>query len=418
MTEHVAVIGSGMAGLTAAHILRASGRSVTVFEAAAHPGMAAQTVDMLPAGWVDVPLRVMTETGWKSVLALCNSLGVGTFPIDCPVSFSWNDGSTWFRTGTIQVGGRLFPSLGSLRFINRSAIVIGRDLRRLARDLDHSPPEHETLAEFFTSRNYSPIFWQGFIFPLLGTITTCSKRFLLDYPAANLLVLLRDILFGSRMRRLQGGTRALVSKLAEDLNWITGSPVVSLTQNSSGVTITNARGEKGEFARVVIAAQANHMDFLATETYAREQNILKHFVFDQGELVVHTDPSCMPERKSDWAPLNYRMDKDFKQDMFTVWVNPIEPSLKSDAPLFQSWNPTVTLDPSKIMHRVTMQRAVVRPEQEKHWQALSDLHRESDRRVYFCGAWASAGVPLLESAVRSAINVARLMNVNVAWDPK
>ena len=111
------------------------------------------------------------------------------------------------------------------------------------------------------------------------------------------------------------------------------------------------------------------------------------------------------------------MDKDFKRDMFTVWVNPIEPSLKSDAPLFQSWNPSLNLDESKVIHRVTMQRAVVRPEQEKYWKALDELHRESDRRVYFCGAWASAGVPLLESAVRSAINVARLMNVNVAWDP-
>ena len=88
--------------------------------------------------------------------------------------------------------------------------------------------------------------------------------------------------------------------------------------------------------------------------------------------------------------------------MFTVLVNAVEPTLAAAEPVLQTWNPLYEPDPETVLARVPLQRAVVHTGTAEIHRTLAGWHAEPDRRVFYSGSWAYPGVPLLESAVRSA----------------
>ncbi|SFX09782.1 FAD-dependent oxidoreductase [Marinospirillum alkaliphilum] len=401
MTYSIAVIGSGMAGLAAAYRARCTGHDVTVFEALDSHGMDAHAMTF-NGGLVDVPLRVMSPDDWPGVLQLAKGVGVGTFSVRTYTSCSWINRQTWFRSGEIPILG--WPFVGSWRYLNIRALRMGWgiwQLKRLTRKLEQQGTEL-TLGEILEQHRFDPLFWRGLVLPILTTICTCEEKHLLNWPAAQLLSLLRGILHGSELYRLEGGTSALVKGLSENLKLYSGSPVAQVEENNEGVKVYNQRGDGGVFDRVIVATQANQLDFLDNTQFAEEQKMLANIRFDSGELWVHQDQRFMPAKKQDWTALNFQMDEALKKPMFTVWVNQVEPTLKGCAPVFQTWNPLYEPAPDTVLARIPLERAVVHPGTAQVHEALNQWHDQPGRKVFFCGSWAYEGVPLLESAVRSA----------------
>ena len=91
--------------------------------------------------------------------------------------------------------------------------------------------------------------------------------------------------------------------------------------------------------------------------------------------------------------------------MFTVWVNAVEPSLTARPVVLQTWNPLFAPEARCVHARVPLQRAVVHAGTAAILAQLEDWHRQPGRRIFYCGSWAHPGVPLLETAVRSAQKV-------------
>lgn len=414
MRENMAVIGSGMAGLAAARILKDAGHDVTVFEAVDARGMDAHSRHV-HGGLVDVPLRVMSPLAWRSVLALARHVGVGTFEVDTYAACSHLDGNTWFRSSRMPLTG--WPMVGSWRFLNFRSARIALGFWQLSAALKTISDEQTTLGDFLAKNDFDPAFWRGLMLPLLMTICTCSEQHLLAWPAQPLLQLLDTIVHGATLRRLQGGTPALVKGLGQGVKFVSGSPVVSLRQNEDVVAVTNARGEGGFFQRVIVATAANQTDFLKTGPFARERAALSGIRFDRGELWVHGDRRFLPRRKRDWSALNYHMAPDFSAAMFTVLVNRVEPSLSTAPPVLQTWNPLFEPHPDTVISRTPLARAVVHGGTQKALATLQQLHAEPGRRVFFAGSWAFPGVPLLESAVRSSVAVTKHLNVSPVWLP-
>lgn len=411
MTYSIAVIGSGMAGLAAAYRARLAGHNVTVFEARNGHGMDAHalTVD---GGLVDVPLRVMSADTWPSVLQLAKEVGVDTFEIGLDASCSWTNRHTWFRSGEVPVLG--LPFVGSLRYLGGRALRMGWGIWQLKRLTRRLKLENNgaTLGEILEQHDFDPLFWRGLVLPILTTICTCEEKHLLNWPAAQLLSLLDSTIHGSDICRLKGGTSALVEGLAKDLVLHSGSPVAQVEVGEGGVKVYNQRGEGGVFDRVIVATQANELSFLDNTQFGDELEILGNIGFDSGELWVHQDPRFMPAKKQDWSALNFQMDEALEKPMFTVWVNKVEPTLDGRAPVFQTWNPLFEPNPDTVLARVPLDRAVVHPGTARVHEALSQWHRQPGRKVFFCGSWAYEGVPLLESAVRSASAVVDAINQN------
>ena len=259
-----------------------------------------------------------------------------------------------------------------------------------------------TVKEFIKQQKVDPLFWKGLLYPLLTTICTCDEKSIDHWPAMQILDLLQKIVFGVRLRRIEGGTKALAEKLGKGLNFKSGIYVKDLSEEPSGIFLRSQNEDFGPFDNVICAVQANHLNFLPKH-YDLEKNILNSFPYDSGTLWIHSDKNFMPKRKEDWSALHYQVKRDFSNSMFSVWVNPIEPTIAKHTPIFQTWNPIFEPRPEKVYKAVSMERAVVSGKNQNLIKELNNLQQLPSRKVFFCGSYAAPGVPLLESAVRSAI---------------
>ena len=416
MKKRIAVIGSGIAGLTSGWLCREAGAEVTILESHANRGMGTHTqflnVEGGESGHVDVPLRVMSPHAWPTVLELCEKLGVKTYEVDTQIACSWLNSRTWFRSSKIQFGSRMFPWVPLNYLLRQETYRMILGFIRLFKSDQDLLDSDLTLKEFSDQHRIDPLFLKGLLYPLLTTICTCDEKTIDHWPAMQILDLLKKIVFGARLRRIQGGTKALAEKLGEGLNLQKGIRVEKLVEKSSEIFLHSKNATFGPFDYVICAVQANQLNFLP-EQYSSESKLLNSFPYDSGTLWVHRDVRFMPERKQDWSPLHFQMDKDFSQFMFSVWVNPVEPTIFHHEPVLQTWNPLFEPKSEKVIVAVPMERAVVNQGNHNLLKELDLLHKFPYRNVFFCGSYAAPGVPLLESAVCSAIKVVR----HLGFDP-
>ncbi|MCO8097407.1 FAD-dependent oxidoreductase [Acinetobacter lwoffii] len=408
----IAVIGSGMAGLATARILQDAGHHITIFEALPGRGMDSHSLEF-EGGLIDAPLRVMNPYLWKNTLSLATHLGIKTYPVRTYMACSWlfeDKTETWLTTSRSRIGN--IPIINNRKGLQQYGWRLVKGLLQLKVALTKffkSKNQDISLAEFINRNEIEEVFWHGAVMPVLYTICTCNPKTIGEWPAKPLLIFLRQLTDGDALLRLQGGTPALVDKLIEGIHIEDGSAITLVQEQGDQVKVENAAGYSKLFDRVIVATPTTKIEeFLDPVQFASEIELLKKFKFEQGELVIHTDASVMPPKRKDWAVLSYMMDRKFTRQQFTVWLNSIEPSLVGKSAVFQTWRPVTDIDPKKVIKSVMLTRAVVDANTVALNKELQQRHLDANRKVFFCGSWSCDGLPILESAVTSAMKIAEI----------
>ena len=408
----IAVIGSGMAGLATARILKDAGHNITIFEALTGRGMDSHSTEF-EGGLIDAPLRVMNPHLWKNTLSLATYLGIKTYPVRTYMACSWlfeDRTETWLTTTRSRIGN--FPIINNRKGLQQYGWRLVKGMLQLKTAIAKffkSKDQDITLAEFINQHDIEEVFWYGAVMPVLYTICTCNPKTIGEWPAKPLLIFLRQLTDGDALLRIQGGTPALVDKLIENINIQSGSAISKVTEQGDKVLVENNKGEQQLFDRVVVATPTTKIEeFLDPVQFADDIALLKQFRFEQGQLVIHTDPSVMPPKRKDWSVLSYMMDRKFTRQQFTVWLNSVEPSLVGKNAVFQTWQPVTEIDPKKVISTVTLTRAVVDSQTVALNKELQQRHKSANRKVFFCGSWSCDGLPILESAVTSAMHIAEI----------
>ena len=408
----IAVIGSGMAGLATARILKDAGHNITIFEALTGRGMDSHSTEF-EGGLIDAPLRVMNPHLWKNTLSLATYLGIKTYPVRTYMACSWlfeDRTETWLTTTRSRIGN--FPIINNRKGLQQYGWRLVKGMLQLKTAIAKffkSKDQDITLAEFINQHDIEEVFWHGAVMPVLYTICTCNPKTIGEWPAKPLLIFLRQLTDGDALLRIQGGTPALVDKLIENINIQSGSAISKVTEQGDKVLVENNKGEQQLFDRVVVATPTTKIEeFLDPVQFADDIALLKQFRFEQGQLVIHTDPSVMPPKRKDWSVLSYMMDRKFTRQQFTVWLNSVEPSLVGKNAVFQTWQPVTEFDPKKVISTVTLTRAVVDSQTVALNKELQQRHKSANRKVFFCGSWSCDGLPILESAVTSAMHIAEI----------
>ena len=345
----IAVIGSGMAGLATARILKDAGHNITIFEALPGRGMDSHSIEF-EDGLIDAPLRVMNPHLWKNTLSLATHLGIKTYPVRTYMACSWlfeDRTETWLTTSRTRIGN--FPIINNRKGLQQYGWRLVKGMLQLKTAIAKffkSKNQDITLAEFINRNEIEEVFWHGAVMPVLYTICTCDPKTIGEWPAKPLLVFLRQLTDGDALLRLQGGTPALVDKLIEGIHIQSGAAITRVHQQEDDVIVENSAGQSQTFDRVVIATPTTKVqDFLDNQQFAEDIELLKQFKFEQGDLVIHTDQTVMPPKRKEWAVLSYMMDRKFTRQQFTVWLNAIEPTLVGKTPVFQTWRPVTEIDP-------------------------------------------------------------------------
>ena len=410
----IAIIGSGMAGLAAARILQDAGHHITIFEALAGRGMDSHSLDF-EGGIIDAPLRVLNPHLWKNTLSLAAYLGIETFAVRTFMACSWLDAEqhseTWLTTSRSRFGN--VPILNHYQELQRYGWRLLKGFVQLKFALHQffkSENQDISLAKFINQNHIDSVFWHGTVMPVLYTICTCQPKTLGEWPAKPLLEFIQQLMQGEALYRMKGGTSALVNRLIEGIQIYSGAAVQTVEQQGEQVWVANTQGIRQSFDRVIIATPTPVIEqFLTQPEFAEDLALLKQFKFEQGDLVIHSDPKVMPSARQDWAVLSYMMDRNFSQQQFTVWLNKIEPTLVDKSAVFQTWCPVLKIDPEKIIAQVKLTRAVVDAQTLALNKTLQQRHLQLNRKVFYCGSWSCDGMPILESAVTSAMRIAEIM---------
>ena len=416
----IAIVGTGIAGLTAGWLMEQAGHDIVLFERLSTFGMAAHAVEIdndFGSFTVDVPPRMFNDVQWPNLVGLYERLGVEFEPVELSKSYSHPGQKSYlYLNGSLQP--KLSPSL-----LGKTPRRISADARKMMNGVSQTPDIGNglTLRDFLSNNQYSDEFVYEFLYPSLSsTVCTCSYQSLDDYPASLILKTLVDIIgldFSSSrpLMRTRFGTHDVAKRLAANLDGIRfNTTIVSATSDSRQVRVISESGDKQAetvFDHLIVATQANQSLKFLSNLPPHERKILATFQYEAIETVVHNDPSLLPPGKSNWAAFNFVSDS--KASMCSVWANRFQPGLACNTDIFQTINPIVEVKAEHQLARRTLQRPVVTQRSENAWQAISELHAQPDRRIWYCGSYASHGVPLLESGVVSSLNVATALGIEL-----
>lgn len=410
----IAVIGGGIAGLVAAWRL-SQRHAVTLFERHALPGFVASSVTLdavAPGLRVDVPLRVFYPGYYPTLTRLYAELGVATQPVDYAATFSDGSDHAYFRWRNARLADWSLPyvlpqdvaSLRGLRIVQGAL----RFQARVRAALSAGDLRGASIGEFVAAERIAPEFVDGLLLPAIATIATCSTADARAYPADVVAGYATAGLSRQSVRRASDGADAVAAKLLAGISRVqcnAGVQAVRRPSRVAQVLVRHAAGEEA-FDHVVFATQANHALALLADAAPDEAAALAAFRYRALEVLMHGDTALMPRRRADWSPVNARVCDDHEQPESTIWINRVQPGLRHAAPLFQTVMPQRSPREDSILGHARFERPLVGAGSAAALEALQQLHAQPGRRVWWCGSYAEAGVPLLESAVRSAMAVA------------
>jgi predicted NAD/FAD-binding protein len=401
----VAIIGAGVSGLVAAHLLHGT-HEITVFESADYVGGHTNTVTVGDQQ-VDTGFIVFNDRNYPRFERLLGRLRVPWQPSN--MSFSVSDVRGDFEYSGSSPSG-LFAKRSHLAtpwFLRMIA-----DLVRFNRDAGKllASREDPALLDWLGARGYSDAFVERLIVPQASAVwsadpaqmSTFPARFMAEFFANHGMLGFRD---RPRWRTIKGGSRRYVEAISHP--WHDrirlGSPVEAVQRHDDHVAIT-VRGttEPERFDEVVIGAHADQALAMLVDPSDREREILGAFPYQANEAVLHTDRSLLPRRRRAWASWNYHLlDEPSSLPTVTYHMNRLQ-SLRSDREFCVTLNRTAAIDPAHVIRRIPYAHPVYTAAGVQAQARHGEI--SGQRRTHFCGAYWGWGFH--EDGVKSGARVA------------
>lgn len=407
----IAIIGSGIAGLTSAYLLNRR-HDITVFEAGAWVGGHTHTVDVQVDGQsyaVDTGFIVFNNWTYPNFIRLLNQLGVGfkdtemSFSVSDPVSgveYNGHNLNSLFAQRSNLISPKFWSMVRDILRFNREAL---NDLnqQRIVRDM--------TLGDYLKANAYSERFIQHYIVPMGAAIWSMSLHDMLGFPLQFFVRFFKNHGLLSVSDRpqwcvVEGGSSSYIAPLTESFKQRIrlNCPVSQVERDADGVTLHSRQGSE-RFDKVVFACHSDQALALLAQPSRIETDILGALPYADNDVVLHTDTRLLPKRPLAWASWNYRLGGPTDQPAAVTYDMNILQGIQSDTTFCVSLNQTAAIDPSKILARYTYahpQYSLAGTQAQARWEELLGANHS-----YFCGAYWANGFH--EDGVVSALRIAR-----------
>ncbi|MDA5140346.1 FAD-dependent oxidoreductase [Streptomyces sp. AD681] len=417
--RRTAVVGSGVAGLTAAYVLGRQHR-VTLYEADDRLGGHAHTHDLtVPDGRVhrvDSGFIVHNRRTYPNLLRLFDELGVATQESEMSMSVRC-EGCGLEYAGARGPAGLLARPRNALhgpylRMLAQVPRFHEAARRLLAEDADRAL----TLGGFLDREGFSPYFRAHFMTPVVSAVWSCDAATALRYPAAYLFRFLHHhgmlAVGGSPVwRTVTGGSRSYVDRIAERLPDVrTATPVRTVTRHADGVDVTAADGTTDTYDHLVVAVHPDQALELLADPTPEEKEVLGAFRYSRNATLLHTDTALLPRSRGARSSWNYLMPScDAGADRVRVSYDMNRLQRLDAADTY-----VVTLggedrvDPARVLARTTYDHPVYTPESVAAQRRLPELRTPV---TAYAGAYHGWGFH--EDGCRSG--VAAAASLGVTW---
>ncbi len=420
--RRVAVVGSGVAGLTAAYVASRTGH-VTLFEADDRLGGHADT-HVVEEGFrrlaIDTGFIVHNRRTYPTLLRLFAELGVPTQESD--MSMSVRDDATGLEwAGALGASG-VFPTWrnltrpGYLRMLGEIP-RFHRRARRLLASTENAAGSHAadtTLREFLEQGRFSAYFIRHFMEPVVAAVWSCDPELSLDYPARYLFAFLQHhgmlAIFGSpTWRTVTGGSREYVTRVAAALPEIrTGSKVTSVLETPTGVELTDGNGTVSTYDAVVIATHPAQALTMLAEPTAGQRDVLGAMPYSSNTALLHTDTTLMPRAERARASWNFLRPRDAKGHVTVTYDLTRLQRLDTKTRYLVTLGGEDLVDPATVLERMEYEHPLYTPESVAAQRRLPSINTE---RIAFAGAYHGWGFH--EDGARSGLAAAE--HLGLEW---
>ncbi|PSU36032.1 NAD(P)/FAD-dependent oxidoreductase [Photobacterium lutimaris] len=408
----IAIIGSGISGLTCAHYLDKH-HDITVFEANDYIGGHTATVDVEVASGqyaIDTGFIVFNDRTYPKFERLLSEIGVCGEPTE--MSFSVNN-----ALNGLEYNGHHLMSMFAQKtnILNPTFYRFIFDILRfnkLAKEVDLVTETSQTLGEFLSAHKFNSYFCENYILPMGAAIWSSTLSDMRQFPFTFFVRFFRnhgllDVSNRPQWYVIPGGSREYVKHLIIPFKdkIRRACPVTSVKRTHGKVAVT-ANGISEIFEQVIFACHSDQALNMLVDSTEAENKILGELKYQKNDVVLHTDESLLPKRKAAWASWNYHLGNnengqwEDKQTTLTYNMNILQ-GIESPETFCVTLNQTDQIAPEKILRKFVYSHPVFSTESIKAQQCREQINGVDS--TWYCGAYWYNGFH--EDGVRSALDV-------------
>lgn len=408
----IAIIGSGIAGLSAAYYLHRE-HDISLFESADRLGGHTATVDVQLDGRhyaIDTGFIVYNDWTYPGFIQLLSELGVASqatrmsFSVRCEQSgleYAGSNLNSLFAQRRNLVNPRYLRMLADIVRFNREAPA-ELDSGRLN--------EAMTLGAYLQQKGYSQAFCRHYLIPMTAAIWSAGTASVMDFPLTFFVRFFRNhgllnLVDRPQWRVIQGGSREYIAPLTAGFadRILLGQQICAVERCDQGVRLRNQHGDSWLFDQVVLACHSDQALAMLQRPTARERALLSALPYSDNDVVLHTDASVLPARRRAWAAWNYHIDR-YQQDRARLTYNMnILQGIESEQTFCVSLNHSDRIDPARILARFNYSHPRFTLEGIDAQQQLDSINGRD--RIWYCGAYWRNGFH--EDGLQSALEVVR-----------
>ncbi len=400
--ERIAIIGSGIAGLAAARGLTRgpARRHVTLFEAAAHFGGHANTVDITLDGvthGVDTGFLVYNERTYPQLVRLFAELGVETAASD--MSFSVQARGHHLEWSGSHLGSVFAQRRNLLRpaFWRMLADIarFNRLTTGVAAQPDAAMPD-QSVGEFLDAHRFGREFREWYLLPMIACIWSCPSEQMLAFPVRTLIRFchnhgLLQVTDRPQWMTVRGGSRQYVQRIVSRLDDARlETPVLGVRRDAAGALVTTAQAIE-HFDQVIFACHSDQaLRLLGADATPAESKVLGAIRYQPNQAVLHTDASLLPTRRSAWAAWNHESCGTGSRTGVCLHylLNRLQP-LPWQQPVIVSLNALRQPRAETVIRRFDYDHPIFDLGAVAAQQRLPEI--QGQRRTWYCGAWVGYG---------------------------
>ncbi|MDC0943414.1 FAD-dependent oxidoreductase [Pelagibacteraceae bacterium] len=387
----IAVIGSGISGLSAAYFL-SKNHKVDLYEQNDHFGGHSYTYDIKEEDKivpVDLGFIVFNELTYPNLINFFNELNV-------PFEKSNMSFSVSVKKTNVEYGGGGFSAIfaNKLNLLNFNFLKM---IREIINFYNYAPlllnsTKKETLGGYLERSKLSKYFIEYHIIPMVAAIWSMPFSKAKEMPLKLFLnFFINHGLFRLKNRpqwyTVTNRSRAYVKKILEKISGeiFKNYKINNISRSNDNVRISIGT-EYIDYDHVILACHADQSLNILDDPTIKEKEILNQFTYVRNKAFLHTDVNLMPSRKKAWSSWN-SITKD-KKTCVTYWLNKLQ-NLKTDKNYFLTLNPVEEIKESKIIK----QEQFTHPYFNNDNVSLQkDLHLlQGRKRTWFCGSYFGYG---------------------------
>ena len=419
----IAVIGTGISGLSAAWLLDRE-HHVTIYEKERRLGGHTNTVTVptsrgeLP---VDTGFIVFNDRNYHNLVHFFRALGIAAEDSDMSFSVSVGGGRLeWCGSNLLT----LFAQKSNLfrRSFHRMWLDILRFNRDAPRHLDNGLAAGKTLGGYLERHGYSRQFIGDYLLPMGAAVWSTPAMDMLDFPAEAFLTFFRNhglltVSDQPQWRTVSGGSRCYIEKITAGFRGEirTATAVTRLSTPAPGkVLVQDASGHGELFDHAILACHGDQALPLLDQPDREEAAILGSFAYTPNRAVLHRDSSLMPKRRAAWASWNYLTDDGdhlHRRACCTYWMNRLQ-NLPCPEPILVTINPLREPAPDSVILDQNYEHPLFDRDSVAAQKRIDAI--QGRRNIWYAGAYLRYGFH--EDGIRAGIAVARALDAAPPWE--